>query len=82
MMSQESQPSLSISARDMGRNGAVPKRLAQYGRQENRAFGAGAFISVFYHPPARNTLIFLGLAAATIRRKNLPDRFAPGREFT
>ena len=32
MMSQLSQPSLSISARLIGRNGAVPKRLAQYGR--------------------------------------------------
>src|SRR5438105_13496188 len=32
MMSQLSQPKASISARDMGRNGAVPKRSAQYRR--------------------------------------------------
>jgi hypothetical protein len=30
MMSQESQPSWSISARDMGNKGAVPKHSAQY----------------------------------------------------
>src|SRR5882757_4449357 len=32
MTSQLSQPRRSISARDMGRNGAVPKRSAQYRR--------------------------------------------------
>src|SRR5882757_2155431 len=32
MTSQLSQPSKSISARDMGKNGAVPKRAAQYRR--------------------------------------------------
>src|SRR2546423_1767564 len=32
MMSQLSQPKASISARDMGKNGAVPKRSAQYRR--------------------------------------------------
>ncbi|MBY0340969.1 MAG: hypothetical protein K2Q19_07370 [Rhodocyclaceae bacterium] len=46
----------------MGKNGAVPKRLAQYGRQENRALGAGAFIPAFYTADDRKALIFLGLA--------------------
>jgi hypothetical protein len=40
MMSQESQPSWSISARDMGRKGAGPKRWAQNLRQENKGRGA------------------------------------------
>jgi predicted transcriptional regulator len=30
MTSQLSQPRVSISARDMGKNGAVPNRAAQY----------------------------------------------------
>src|SRR3990167_5736453 len=42
MMSQLSQPSLSISARLIGRNGAVPKRLAQYGRELVNGFAARA----------------------------------------
>src|SRR5262245_31454931 len=37
MMSQLSQPNCSISARDMGRNGAVPKRDAQYLRYDVRS---------------------------------------------
>ena len=36
MTSQLSQPSSSISARDMGSTGAVPKRSAQYFRRVNR----------------------------------------------
>src|SRR5690349_9730216 len=37
MTSQESQPSCCISSRDMGRNGATPKRAAQYLRYEVRS---------------------------------------------
>jgi hypothetical protein len=33
------QPSCSISARDMGRTGATPKRCAQYFRRANRVGG-------------------------------------------
>lgn len=40
MTSHESQPSASISARDMGRNGATPKRLAQYLRYEKSGLAA------------------------------------------
>src|SRR5271157_2982641 len=39
MMSQESQPSVSISARDMGRKGATPKRCAQNLRWEKSGLG-------------------------------------------
>src|SRR5213595_3102941 len=39
MMSQLSQPSSSISARVVGKNGAMPNRFAQYGRYENRPRG-------------------------------------------
>jgi hypothetical protein len=45
MMSQESQPSASISLRDIGRKGAVPKRLAQCFRHEKRLRGAVAAIA-------------------------------------
>src|SRR6476469_10231458 len=52
MMSQLSQPSLSISSRDIGRNGAVPKRAAQCFRwlviglaaRANRETSTGAFM--------------------------------------
>src|SRR6188508_1668101 len=44
MTSQLSQPSSSISARDIGRNGAVPKREAQYLRYVLSSFGAAADI--------------------------------------
>src|SRR5512139_3106350 len=37
MMWQLSQPSSSISARVVGRTGAIPNRFAQYGRYENSA---------------------------------------------
>src|SRR5262249_46546595 len=55
MTSQLSQPSSSISARVVGKNGAIPNRFAQYGRYENSPRGAviaqrlahyGAFIAV------------------------------------
>jgi hypothetical protein len=38
--SQLSQPSSSISARVVGKNGAMPNRFAQYGRYENNARAA------------------------------------------
>jgi hypothetical protein len=37
MMSQLSQPSWSISSRDIGKNGAGPKQAAQYCGQEKRS---------------------------------------------
>ena len=40
MISQLSQPRSSISARVVGRNGAIPNRFAQYGRYENSPRGA------------------------------------------
>src|SRR5712672_2202879 len=39
MMSQASQPSSSISARDIGRKGAVPNSCAQKGGYENSGLG-------------------------------------------
>src|SRR6218665_509573 len=42
MTSQQSQPNCSISARLIGKNAAVPKRLAQYGRQLVKGFAARA----------------------------------------
>src|SRR3954453_12761962 len=44
--SQLSQPSSSISARVVGRNGAIPNRFAQYGRYENSPRGAGIAATV------------------------------------
>lgn len=46
MMSQESQPSSSISARVIGKKGAMPKRLAQCLRYEKRGFGTPTGASV------------------------------------
>src|SRR6478609_5542453 len=46
MMSQESQPSSSISARLIGRNGAVPKRWAQYLRYEKSGLKSGSDVSI------------------------------------
>src|SRR5882672_6601301 len=46
MMSQLSQPSSSISARVVGKNGAMPNRFAQYGRYENRLRGADIVATV------------------------------------
>ena len=45
-MSQESQPSSSISARLIGRNGAVPKRWAQYLRYEKSGLKSGSDVSI------------------------------------
>src|SRR5580698_1084270 len=47
-MSHASQPSVSISARDIGRNGAVPNRCAQCLRYENSglAVSLGASLKV------------------------------------
>src|SRR3954468_2168596 len=42
MTSQLSQPSSSISARDMGSTGAMPKRSAQYLRRLNRVAGTSS----------------------------------------
>src|SRR6218665_3358692 len=42
MTSQQSQPNCSISARLIGKNAAVPKRLAQYGRELVKGFAARA----------------------------------------
>src|SRR3982074_1072566 len=47
MTSQESQPSVSISARDIGRKGAMPKRCAQCLRYAGSCLGTAAFIRLF-----------------------------------
>src|SRR4051795_244404 len=53
MTSQPSQPSSSISARVVGRNGAIPNRWAQYGRYENRPRGAVIEQRLAHRGPAR-----------------------------
>src|SRR5678816_3737957 len=58
MTSQLSQPSSSISARVVGKNGAMPNRLAQYGRYETSGFGTAEAFSTRpaahagYSPPS------------------------------
>src|SRR5688572_13585819 len=52
MMSQLSHPSASISARDIGRNGAGPKRAAQYLRWEKTS-GAGCMAPLDHAAGAR-----------------------------
>src|SRR5258708_38527523 len=57
--SQLSQPSSSISARDVGKNGAMPKRSAQYGRCENSARGdvvTAPRCLARYCPPSQGSL--------------------------
>src|ERR1044071_1471769 len=84
MTSQLSQPSSSISARVVGRNGAIPKRCAQYGRYENSGFDdtapsfstlGGAVREIFlspggwrYWPPSQGSDVFLFLSAAPLVR--------------
>jgi hypothetical protein len=54
MTSHASQPSSSISARDIGRNGAVPNRCAQCLRYENSGFGVSVCIGDRYDDGARS----------------------------
>src|SRR5438477_7613334 len=61
MTSQLSQPSSSISARVVGRNGAIPNRCAQYGRWENSAFDTARSFST---APGRGLRI----------RRSVPER--------
>src|SRR5512146_1936436 len=56
MMSQLSQPSSSISARVVGRTGAMPNRCAQYGRYENSGLVAADDTGwIDYHPPDKRS---------------------------
>src|SRR4029079_10295573 len=68
MMSQESQPSSSISARLIGRNGAVPKRWAQYLRYEKSGLKSGSDVSIgrdLYGRRAINLMPNVRLCAGT-----------------
>src|SRR5215211_4392494 len=86
MTSQLSQPSSSISARDVGRNGATPNRCAQYGRCANRparALGrprtafrspllpAGSFMGQRLARPAVGGSLFAALARVGAERAAL-----------